>query len=100
MKSQGMKIIEHVDSLSVMGFSEVIKRIPYMLTVMGTTIRTIEKLRPDRIILIDYPGFNLRLARRLKTSPIPITYFILPQMWAWKEGRVKILEKHVKTQSL
>ena len=95
MKSQGMKIIEHVDLLSVMGFSEVIKRIPYMLKVMGATIRTIEKLRPDRIILIDYPGFNLRLAKRLKTFPIPITYFILPQMWAWKEGRVKILEKYV-----
>lgn len=99
MKSEGMEIIEHVESLSIMGFSEVIKHLPYMLRVMGKTIKTIEKLKPDRVILIDYPGFNLRLAKRLKVLPFPITYFILPQMWAWKEKRINILKKYVN-QSL
>ena len=74
MKSEGMEIIEHVESLSMMGFSEVIKHLPYMLRVMGETIKTIEQLKPDRIILIDYPGFNLRLAKRLKIFPFPIDH--------------------------
>jgi lipid-A-disaccharide synthase len=99
MKSEGMEIIESVDSLSMMGFLEVIKHLPYMLMVMGKTIKIIEQLKPDRVILIDYPGFNLRLAKRLKDLPIPITYFILPQVWAWKEKRVEILKKHIN-QSL
>ena len=99
MKSEGMEIIEHVESLSMMGFSEVIKHLPYMLRVMGETIKTIEQIKPDRIILIDYPGFNLRLAKRLKIFPFPITYFILPQVWAWKERRVEILRNYVN-QSL
>ena len=99
MKSEGLQIIEHVGSLSMMGFSEVLKHLPFMIKVMGETIKAIEKLRPDRIILIDYPGFNLRLAKRLKMSSIPITYFILPQVWAWKEKRVEILKKYVN-QSL
>ncbi|MDP6684735.1 MAG: lipid-A-disaccharide synthase [Candidatus Marinimicrobia bacterium] len=95
MKVEGMKIMEHVDSLSMMGFSEVIKHLPYMIKVMGETVKTIEQLKPDRIILIDYPGFNLRLVKRLKMIPVPITYFILPQVWAWKEKRVKILKNYV-----
>ena len=99
MKSEGMEIMEHIESLSMMGFSEVIKHLPYMVRVMGETIKTIEKLRPDRVILIDYPGFNLRLAKRLNRLSFPITYFILPQVWAWKEKRVKILKNYVN-QSL
>ena len=95
MKSEGMEIIESVDSLSMMGFLEVIKHLPYMLRVMGETVKTIKQLKPDRVILIDYPGFNLRLAKRLKGLPPPITYFILPQVWAWKEKRVEILKKYI-----
>ena len=99
MKKEGLQVLQHVDSLSMMGFSEVIKHLPFMIKVMGETIKTIEKLRPDRIVLIDYPGFNLRLAKRLKMNTVPITYFILPQVWAWKEKRAEILKKHVN-QSL
>ena len=99
MKGEGLQILRHVDSLSMMGFSEVLKHLPFMIKVMGETVKAIEKLRPDRVILIDYPGFNLRLAKRLKMSYIPITYFILPQVWAWKEKRVEILKKYVN-QSL
>lgn len=95
MKNEGMDIIEHINSLAMMGFTEVVKHLPYMLNVMGKTIQAIEQLKPDRIILIDYPGFNLRLAKRLRFFPVPITYFILPQVWAWKEKRIQILKKYV-----
>ncbi len=93
MKTAGMEIIEHVDSLSIMGFFEVLKHLPRMLKIMTNTIEAIAHLKPDRIILIDYPGFNLRLAKRIQFLNIPITYFILPQAWAWKEKRVEKIKK-------
>ena len=93
MKTAGMEIIEHVDSLSIMGFFEVLKHLPRMLKIMNNTIEAIAHLKPDRIILIDYPGFNLRLAKRIRFLNIPITYFILPQAWAWKEKRVEKIKE-------
>ncbi len=95
MKVAGMKVIHHVNDLSVMGFFEVLKHLPRLLKIMGETIKTIERSRPDRIILIDYPGFNLRLAKNIFFLNIPISYFILPQSWAWKEERVSIMKKFI-----
>jgi|TARA_B110000116_G_scaffold90282_1_gene78481 lipid-A-disaccharide synthase len=91
MKDAGMHIIEHTDQLAIMGFLEVIKHLPRMVRIMGETINIIKKAKPDRVILIDYPGFNLKLAKNIKHLCIPITYFILPQAWAWKEKRVETL---------
>ena len=99
MKAEGMQILEHTNSLAIMGFFEVLKHLPKMMNIMNKTIKTIERVKPDRIILIDYPGFNLRLAKRIKHLNIPITYFILPQAWAWKENRVKTM-KSIIDQSL
>lgn len=95
MAAEGMKILEHIDNLSIMGFTEVLKHLPYFVKIMGETLGAIRENRPDRIILIDYPGFNLRLAKNIHGFGIPITYFILPQAWAWKESRVKKLKKYV-----
>ncbi|HBN45869.1 MAG TPA: lipid-A-disaccharide synthase [Candidatus Marinimicrobia bacterium] len=95
MKAAGLDIIEHVDDLAMMGFTEVIKHLPYMLNVMGQTLGKIREARPNRLILIDYPGFNLRLAKNIHPLGIPITYFILPQVWAWKEKRVKTIRRCV-----
>jgi lipid-A-disaccharide synthase len=92
MKKAGMQILEHSDTLSIMGFFEVLKHLPRMIKIMDKTISAIKRVKPDRIILIDYPGFNLRLAKRIKHLNIPITYFILPQAWAWKENRVQIMQ--------
>tara|TARA_B100001750_G_scaffold209473_1_gene189412 strand:- start:90 stop:992 length:903 start_codon:yes stop_codon:yes gene_type:complete len=66
-----------------------------MMQVMGKSINWIKTNNPERIILVDYPGFNLRLAREAKRLGIPVTYFILPQVWAWKEKRVSILRDNV-----
>ncbi|MBC8323539.1 MAG: lipid-A-disaccharide synthase [Candidatus Marinimicrobia bacterium] len=95
MKAAGMEIIEHVDNLAMMGFTEVIKHLPYMVNVMGKTLGKIQKIKPHRLILIDYPGFNLRLAKNVHPLGLPITYFIMPQVWAWKEKRVKTIRKYV-----
>jgi len=96
MSAAGMEISEHIDNLAVMGFTEVIKHLSYFKQVMNETIAAITKIRPDHIILIDYPGFNLRLAKKIAHLKIPVSYFILPQAWAWKEKRVNILRKYVK----
>ncbi len=94
MAAAGVEIFEPADKLAVMGFTEVVKHLAYFKKVMRTTVETIERLYPTRIILIDYPGFNLRLARNIFHLGIPVTYFILPQVWAWKEKRVKIIRKY------
>tara|TARA_Y100001970_G_scaffold269800_1_gene362862 strand:- start:380 stop:1507 length:1128 start_codon:yes stop_codon:yes gene_type:complete len=95
MISAGLRVIEHINKMSVMGFSEIIKHLPFLFGVMGKTLNKLEKLKPDRIILIDYPGFNLRLAKNCSGLSIPITYFILPQLWAWKEKRIQVFQKYV-----
>jgi lipid-A-disaccharide synthase len=95
MEKEGVQIIEHINKLAIVGFIEVIKHLPFMMSVMGKTINWIKENKPERIILVDYPGFNLRLAKESKRLGIPVTYFILPQVWAWKEKRVSILRDNV-----
>ena len=95
MEAAGMKLIHHINVLSVMGFLEVLKYLPRFLKIMGETIKTIERSKPDRIILIDYPGFNLKLAKNISFLNIPVSYFILPQSWAWKEKRVVQMKKYI-----
>ena len=89
MAAAGGTIIEHINHLAIMGFSEVIQHLPRMIYIMKKTVETIKRIKPDRVILIDYPGFNLHLAKNIQKLNIPITYFILPQAWAWKEKRVE-----------
>ena len=60
--------------------------------IFDSTVEEIKKIKPSKVILIDYPGFNLRLAKKLSALNFDVTYFILPQVWAWKESRTKILQ--------
>ena len=95
MLEEGVDLLYHTDQLSVMGFSEVFKHIPFLLKVFRNTLKKIVEIKPDRIILIDYPGFNLRMAKKCARLSIPTTYFILPQLWAWKENRIKTFHKFI-----
>ena len=95
MSKSGVEIIHHINDLSVMGFIEVIKHLPKLLNIFQSTVSSIKNIKPDRIILVDYPGFNLRLAKKIKSLRIPITYFILPQLWAWKENRIKTMKNTI-----
>ena len=65
MQSCGLEIMHHVNELAIMGFTEVLKHLPFMINVMGESLEKIKEIKPDRIILIDYPGFNLCLAKAL-----------------------------------
>lgn len=95
MKAQGLDDLYHIDEMAVMGFSEVLYRLPFFWRVMRAVIEYILSWEPERVILIDYPGFNLRLARRLCGTPIPVSYYISPQLWAWKAGRIRTIRRCV-----
>lgn len=89
MKKEGLELIYHIDKLSIMGFFEVLKNLNLIREVMKTMVKAVERRRPDLIILIDYPGFNLRFAQKVKKMGIPIAYYISPQVWAWGGNRAK-----------
>lgn len=95
MCDAGMKIYEHTSNLNIMGFSEIVKHLPRMFRIMKKTEKLIKEEAPDKIILIDYPGFNLRLAKKIKHLKIPVIYFILPQVWAWNQDRVHLMKKYI-----
>jgi lipid-A-disaccharide synthase len=78
-----------------MGFAEVIKNLPAILNNLKFCKQDISAFKPDVLILIDYPGFNLRIAKWAKEQGLKVIYYISPQVWAWKEGRVKSIKKVV-----
>jgi lipid-A-disaccharide synthase len=89
MKKEGMELIYHIDKLSIMGFFEVLSKLGLIREVMKTMQKLAEERRPDLVVLIDYPGFNLRFAKKVKKMGVPIAYYISPQVWAWGGNRVK-----------
>lgn len=89
MEQAGMALTYHVRELSFMGFVEVLKHLPLIRSVERTMEQLIVLKKPDVVVLIDYPGFNLRFARKAKKHGVNIVYYISPQVWAWKKGRVK-----------
>lgn len=89
MKAQGMKLVAHIEDINFMGFVEVVKNLKTIRQLFKTVEADIMDWQPDVVILVDYPGFNLRLAPFIKEHQIPLIYYISPQVWAWKKGRVK-----------
>jgi lipid-A-disaccharide synthase len=87
----GDAFIDWIDAAAVVGLWEVVKRYGYFRQQFESTLREIASINPDAVVLIDYPGFNLRLARALrKRSPrLKIIYYISPQVWAWNRGRIR-----------
>ena len=88
MAAAGMELLFHIRDMAVVGFTEVLRHLPFLRRVMTTLEQEIERRRPAVAILIDYPGFNLRLAQRLRQRGIKILFYIAPQVWAWGAGRI------------
>ncbi len=94
---QMAKLAAHVedwlDEAAVLGLWEVLKKYGYFRAKMEETVSRIGKEEPDAVVLIDYPGFNLRLAKRLRKEGFAgkLIYYISPQVWAWKKGRIKVM---------
>ena len=95
MQKAGSEIVKDYRDLAFMGFVEVIKNLGTIMANLKFAKEDIFAFAPDALILIDYPGFNLRIAKWAKAQGIKTIYYISPQVWAWKEGRVKEIRKTV-----
>lgn len=93
--AQNVELVAHIKDINFMGFWEVITNIRTIQKLFRTVKADIKRWKPDAVILIDYPGFNLRMAKFLKDQGIKVLYYISPQVWAWKKGRVKTIEAYV-----
>lgn len=91
----GKPPLKHIKELAFMGFWEVIKHLRTILRNIRTCKEQIQNYQPDVVILIDYPGFNLRMAKFVNSLGIKVFYYISPTVWAWKESRVKTIQKFV-----
>lgn len=95
MQQAGVNTRIHIREMAFMGFVEVLLHLGKILTNIRKTKQAIKTYSPDKVILIDYPGFNLRLLPFIHSLGIPIVYYISPQLWAWKAGRVRQIKKYV-----
>jgi lipid-A-disaccharide synthase len=95
MEAAGATLVKHYRDLAFMGFTEVVKNLPTIFRNIAFCKKDILENRPDILILIDYPGFNLRIAKWAKQQGLKIIYYISPQVWAWKENRVKAIIRDV-----
>jgi lipid-A-disaccharide synthase len=95
MKATGATLVKHYKELAFMGFAEVIKNLPEILKNFKFCKEDVSAFHPDVIIFIDYPGFNLRMAKWAKENPYKTVFYISPQVWAWKENRVKNIKKYI-----
>ncbi|EQB64067.1 MAG: hypothetical protein RBG1_1C00001G1646 [candidate division Zixibacteria bacterium RBG-1] len=95
MRNEGLKILYHINQVSFMGLFEILSHLNFLRKVFKDMTKQIDSNKPDLAILIDYSGFNLRLAKTLKQKNIPIVYYISPQVWAWRKNRVQKIKKYV-----
>jgi len=93
MQQAGASLVKHYRDLAFMGFLEVIKNLPTILQNIRFCKQDIEAWQPDVLVLVDYPGFNLRIAEWAKKNGFKVVYYIAPQVWAWKENRVKKMKR-------
>lgn len=95
MAATGATLVKHYRDLAFMGFTEVIKNIGTIFKNISFCKKDISAYKPDVLILIDYPGFNLRIAEWARKEGLKIVYYISPQIWAWKESRIHSIKKNV-----
>ena len=93
MQQAGASLVKHYRDLAFMGFAEVVKNLPAIFRNIKFCKQDILSYQPDVLVLIDYPGFNLRIAEWAKQKGFRIVYYISPQVWAWKENRVKKMKQ-------
>ncbi len=95
LKAAGVSILFNSDQLSVVGITEVLSKLPHIYQAVKTIKNDLRKRRPNLLILIDFPEFNLYIAKTAKQLNIPVLFYISPQIWAWRSGRVKKIKRRV-----
>jgi lipid-A-disaccharide synthase len=94
MAAAGVRLVQRADRLNVVGGTEALGRLPALWRAFGT-LRGQLRRRPGAVVLIDFPEFNLRLARVARRLGVPVVYFVAPQLWAWRRGRVRAMARDV-----
>jgi len=100
MQQAGVTLLANVSDLAVMGLVEILGHLKCILEVMATLKKRLEMEPPDLLILIDYPGFNLKLAKAAKKRGVKVFYYISPKVWAWRKGRIKTIRQTVDHMAL
>lgn len=100
MCEAGVDILVSSSEIAVVGLTEVLKKIPKILTALKTVKRAIKEKHPSLVILIDFPDFNLNVARYARHAGIPVLYFISPQVWAWRKGRIRTIAGRVNRMAV
>ncbi len=95
MEKAGANIVKHYKNHNYMGFLEVLRNLKTILNNLNFCKSDIKNFKPDALILIDFPGFNMRIAKYFYQSSFPVMYYIAPQVWAWKENRVEAIKKYI-----
>jgi len=95
MRKAGVRLVAHSSQMAVVGLTEVVTKLGFILSARRTIKGILKKTPPDLVILIDYPDFNMSLAKFAKNAGIPVFYYISPQVWAWRRKRIYFLEKYV-----
>jgi lipid-A-disaccharide synthase len=95
LEGQGAHLLAHVRDLAVVGLFEVLRHVRHLRRVFRALLEEAARARPDLAVLIDYPDFNLRLARQLKARGVPVAYYVSPQVWAWRRGRLRTIRETV-----
>ena len=88
MAGEGVELLSHVRDMAVLGISEVLMRYRFFKRVFNELVQATQERKPDLILLVDYPGFNLRFAEKIRSLNIRCVYYISPQVWAWKSSRI------------
>jgi lipid-A-disaccharide synthase len=99
MRNEGMNIIHHINEMAFLGFAEVVKHIPFIRKVQADLTNVVVNKNIKNAVLIDYPGFNLSIAKKLKKIGTRIIYYVSPQLWAWGSGRMNKI-KHLVDKML
>lgn len=95
LAAEGVTLLHHAREMGVVGLFNVLRHIPMFRRVFNELIARIAAERPDVVFLIDYPEFNLRVAKRCREMGLRVVYYISPQLWAWRQGRVRHIAKYV-----
>jgi lipid-A-disaccharide synthase len=95
MRAAGCDTVVEADDLAVVGITEILGHLPKIWGLFHRLIAEADKRRPDLAVVIDSPAFNWRVARQMRKRGIPVVYYVCPQFWAWRQGRVKLLRKYV-----
>lgn len=100
MQAEGATLVEHIRNTSIMGFAEVLRRLGFIRRLFRRVQADILAFNPDRILIVDYPGFNLRMARWARQQGIAVDMFIGPQVWAWKRRRIHSMARDLDRLSV